>query len=123
MKNNNNMVGSPHAHKPPARSSHYREQLKVFVRQFVRQIDQLDPKGDHKTLIALHGVAENLWPILDHEFPRGFGLGQAIEEWLDLKLDLENQQMADHQRRIVVEDLEKFLEYTPEQFHRDLDKK
>lgn len=123
MHKNKNLIGSPHARKLPAKSSSYRPQLVAFVRMLVSEVDNLDiESGDEKTLVILHGLCAELWPVLDHEFPHGFGLGQAIEEWIELKRDPNNKQMANHQRKIVVEDLDKFLGTTPEQFHRKLNK-
>lgn len=81
------------------------KQLEDFARNIVALIDdeQITKYSEARKILA------PLVDALDAKFVYNIGLGTAIDDWLEY-LEDGNTQMANHQRRIVVEDLDGYFE-------------
>lgn len=82
---------------------------KELLEKFARNTVNLIEAGQLKSYNEIRDVLEPLVPALDDVFVHHIGLGKAIDDWLEYLAD-GNTAMAIHQRRIVVEDLDKYFE-------------
>lgn len=82
-----------------------RELLEKFARNIISLIEANKIQNYSETRLILGPLV----PALDDIFVHNIGLGKAIDDWLEYLAD-GNEPMSVHQRKIVVEDLERYFD-------------